>query len=259
MSDATAQSPVGAGPPALRFDHVTRVFRQGGDEVWALADVSLAIDSGEVVAVIGPSGSGKTTLLQLAGAMDLPSSGRVLHGDTDLAGLSAARLTRLRRERVGFVFQLFNLMPGLTALENVALVARLGGVRRREAGDRARALLARVGLEGRAHHLPSALSGGEQQRVAVARALVTRPRLVLADEPTGSLDRRAGASVVEVLVESAREQHAAVLIVTHDAVVEEYVDRTLTMVDGRLDAPAEVADDAEPAEVAASAGPAAEA
>ncbi|HEX8052994.1 MAG TPA: ABC transporter ATP-binding protein [Thermoleophilaceae bacterium] len=240
MSVVSAERPAGEAP-ALRLDHVTRVFRQGANEVHALADVSMSIYPGEVTAVMGPSGSGKTTLLQIAGAMDLPSSGRVFHGETDLAGLDAAGLSRLRRQRIGFVFQFFNLMPGLTALENVALVARLDNVSRAKSAERARALLARVGLEGRADHLPSALSGGEQQRVAVARALVNRPRLVLADEPTGNLDRRAGASVVEVLVEAAREQRAAVLIVTHDAVVHDYVERTMTMADGRVSDSGEVA------------------
>jgi putative ABC transport system ATP-binding protein len=233
MTGAVADRPAGEAP-ALRLDRVTRVFRQGGNEVHALAGVSMSIHPGEVTAVMGPSGSGKTTLLQIAGAMDLPTSGRVLHGETDLAGLDAAGLSRLRRQRIGFVFQFFNLMPGLTALENVALVARLDDMSRRQAQKRARALLARVGLESRADHLPSALSGGEQQRVAVARALVNRPRLVLADEPTGNLDRRAGASVVELLVETAREQRAAVLIVTHDAVVHDYVDWTTAMADGRV-------------------------
>ena len=235
MTTPVAERPAGE-PPTLRLDAVTRVFRQGGNEVHALAGVSMSIHAGEVTAVIGPSGSGKTTLLQVAGAMDSPTSGRVLHGDTDLATLDAAGLAQLRRRRIGFVFQFFNLMPGLTALENVALVARLDAVGRDEARERARALLARVGLEHRGDHLPSALSGGEQQRVAVARALVNRPRLVLADEPTGNLDRRAGASVVEVLVEAAREQRSAVLIVTHDAVVHDYVERTMAMADGRVSA-----------------------
>jgi ABC-type lipoprotein export system ATPase subunit len=220
--------------PVLQMDGVTRTYGSGPAAVHALDDVSLALYQREIVALVGPSGSGKTTLLQMAGAIDRPTSGRVLHGGADLSTLTAAELTELRRREVGFVFQSFNLVPGLSAEDNVALIARLDGVPRTRARDRARALLTRVGLERRRSHLPGEMSGGEQQRVAIARALMNRPRLVLADEPTGNLDQASGDAIVEMLTQVASEDAASVLIVTHDMRLLPRVERVLTMRDGRL-------------------------
>jgi len=211
-----------------------RTYGSGPAAVHALDDVSLAVHRHELVALVGPSGSGKTTLLQMAGAIDRPTSGRVLHAGADLSTMKPAELTELRRREVGFVFQFFNLVPGLDAEDNVALVARLDGVSRSRARERARALLARIGLEHRRSHLPGQMSGGEQQRVAIARALMNRPRLLLADEPTGNLDQASGDGIIEMLTQVASEDGASVLIVTHDMRLLPRVQRVLMMRDGRL-------------------------
>ena len=222
------------GPAALRLEAVTRVYGSGATAVRAVDSASLELAPSDVVAIVGPSGSGKTTLLQLAGGIDRPTDGRVVIAGQDVAALNDNALTELRRKRIGFVFQFFNLVPALSAEDNVALPLRLDGVERREARERSRALLTQVGLGERLEHRPSTLSGGEQQRVAIARALVGEPQLVLADEPTGNLDGSAGEQVVRLLVEAARERGAAVLIVTHDDRVLPHVDRVLRMADGRL-------------------------
>lgn len=226
-SNATAQ-------PVLQLDAVTRLYGSGDTAVRALDGVSFALERSEVAALVGPSGSGKTTLLQMAGAIDHPTTGRVLHDGQDLATLNAGELTTLRRRHIGFVFQLFNLVPGLNAEDNVALVARLDGMARASARERAREMLAQVGLAHRGWHLPSQLSGGEQQRVAIARALMNNPRLILADEPTGSLDRASGQGIIDLLTQSALRHGTSILIVTHDTSLVADVHHTLAMTDGRL-------------------------
>lgn len=223
--------------PVLQLDAVTHVYGSGNTAVRALDDVSFTLGRSEAVALIGPSGSGKTTLLQLAGAIDRPTTGRVLHGGQDLATLKGSELTTLRRRRIGFVFQLFNLVPGLNAQDNVALVARLDGVPRADAREAALDLLTVVGLAHRSGHLPSELSGGEQQRVAIARALVNRPSLILADEPTGSLDQSSGQRVVDLLMRAAIDRQASLLLVTHDSRLISHTDHTLAITDGRLHRP----------------------
>jgi putative ABC transport system ATP-binding protein len=233
----------------LEVDAVTRIYGSGARAVRAVDGVSFTLRPGEVVAIVGPSGSGKTTLLQLVGGIDRPTAGRVLHSGVDIATLSPGELTALRRRQIGFVFQFFNLVPALSAEENVALALRLDGVGRREARAVAAELLGRVGLADRRDHLPSELSGGEQQRVGIARALAGSPPLVAADEPTGALDARTGATVMDLLVTAARERDAAVLLVTHDERVVPYADRVLQMADGRLQR--ELAPDAEVAELRA--------
>jgi putative ABC transport system ATP-binding protein len=221
----------------LQLDSVTHVYGTGSTAVRALDDVSFTLGRSEAIALVGPSGSGKTTLLQLAGAVDRPTVGRVLHSGQDLATLKARELTTHRRRQIGFVFQMFNLVPGLNARDNVALVARLDGVPRIQAREAARDLLALVGLAHRNGHLPSELSGGEQQRVAIARALINEPSLILADEPTGSLDRSAGQRVVDLLMRTAIERQASLLLVTHDSQLISHTDQTLTIADGRLQRP----------------------
>jgi putative ABC transport system ATP-binding protein len=233
-----AEPPGPDAQPVLRLDSVTRVYGSGDTAVCALDDVSFTLGRSEVVALVGPSGSGKTTLLQLAGAVDRPTTGRVLHGGQDLAALTASQLTTLRRRQIGFVFQLFNLVPGLNARDNVALVARLDGVPRAQAREASLELLDLVGLAHRGDHLPSELSGGEQQRVAIARALVNRPSLILADEPTGSLDRSAGQRVVDLLMRAAVDRQASLLLVTHDSQLISHTDHTIAIADGRLQLPA---------------------
>jgi len=212
----------------------SRFFHRGETIVRALDGVELTIDAGEVVAIEGPSGSGKTTLLQLLGALDRPDEGRVLFRGRDLGELRDRELAELRLGAFGFVFQQFNLIPTLTAAENVEAALAPKGGRRADLRERALALLTEVGLAERADHLPTQLSGGEQQRVAIARALVKDPQVVLADEPTGNLDTTSGADVIELLVELAARRGTTVVVATHDADLARRALRRLTMRDGRL-------------------------
>ncbi|MER6995411.1 ABC transporter ATP-binding protein [Streptomyces sp. NPDC000410] len=216
---------------ALRLGSVTRSFGTGADAVTALDSVTLTIPKGTFTAVMGPSGSGKSTLLQCAAGLDRPTSGAVMLGDTDLTKLGETRLTRLRRDRIGFVFQAFNLLPSLTAEQNVALPLRLAGRRPKRAA--VLDVLERVGLRDRAGHRPSELSGGQQQRVALARALVTRPEVLFGDEPTGALDSRTGAEVLALLRDMV-DRGQTVIMVTHDPVAASYADRVLFLADGRV-------------------------
>jgi putative ABC transport system ATP-binding protein len=218
----------------LELEHARRYYSTPAGDVRAVDDVSLLVDTGELVALFGPSGSGKTTLLLLAAGTLRCDGGHVRFQGQDLGTLSRAELLRYRRTKLGFVFQNFNLIPGLSAEENVALPLLLRGVHRREAHHRARSALADVGLSQRASHLPVKLSGGEQQRASIARALVGEPTLVLADEPTGNLDTETGGMVLDLLSGLPRERGAAVMLVTHDARVARYADRILAMRDGRL-------------------------
>src|SRR3954469_16860161 len=212
---------------------VVRSFRVGGGEVRAVDGVTMAIDTGEFVAIEGPSGSGKSTMLQLLGALDRPSSGKLMFEDEDLGTLSESGRTRLRREAIGFVFQHFNLIPTLTALENVEVAMAPIRATRSTRAERAQALLAQVGLAGRAGHLPSRLSGGEQQRVAIARALANSPRVVLADEPTGNLDSRTSVEVVDLLGSLVADSGVTVILVTHADDVARRAARRISMRDGR--------------------------
>ena len=216
---------------------VARYFQRGPTTIRALDGIDLEIEPGEFVALEGPSGSGKTTLLQLLGALDRPSSGRVLFEGNDLATLSDNELAALRLRSFGFVFQQFNLIPTLTAVENVE--AKLAPVAGKDPGLRVRALalLDEVGLLDRADHLPAHLSGGEQQRVAIARALSVEPRVILADEPTGNLDTKTGADAIDVLAGLAAEHGATVVVATHDAELAQRAPRRLAVRDGKLAAP----------------------
>jgi putative ABC transport system ATP-binding protein len=211
-----------------------RVFRRGDVTIRAVDGVDLAIEAGEFVALEGPSGSGKTTLLQLLGALDRPSSGQVFFEERDLGTLRDGDLAALRLRAFGFVFQQFNLIPTLTAFENVEAALAPMGMPRAELGERARALLSEVGLADRAEHLPPQLSGGEQQRVAIARALVSEPRVILADEPTGNLDSRSGAAVIELLAGLAARRGTTVVVATHNPELAVRAPRRLSMRDGRI-------------------------
>jgi putative ABC transport system ATP-binding protein len=218
------------------LEEVTKVYGENGAPVRALDGVDLSVAPGEFLAVAGPSGSGKTTLLQLLGGLDRPSGGRVEFEGTDMAALDDAALTRLRLDTIGFVFQQFNLIPTLTARENVEAAlapTRLGSERRHA---RAGELLQAVGLSARARHLPSQLSGGEQQRVAIARALATSPRVLLADEPTGNLDTQTGEDVLALLERLSAERGQTIVLITHDAALASRADRRVRMKDGRVDA-----------------------
>ena len=218
--------------PAVVLRDVRKVYGEGEGKVIALDGVSVALAPGSFTAVMGPSGSGKSTFLHMAAGLDRPTSGTVSLGDTDLARLSERRLTILRRERIGFVFQAFNLLPSLTVTQNIGLPLRLD--RRRVRRSQVREVAARVGLEQRLGHRPSQLSGGQQQRVAIARALVTRPEVVFADEPTGALDTRTGRGVLALLREVVDADGHTVVMVTHDPAAAAHADRVLLLADGRL-------------------------
>jgi putative ABC transport system ATP-binding protein len=222
--------------PAIAAENVTRIFGQGEGRVVALSGANIAVEPGEVVALMGPSGSGKTTLLRALSLIDPPTRGRIVIGG-DLVFEGEQVLTddrQMRRQRMGIIFQAYNLIPFLTAMENVALVLTLNRVSRREAMKRAHALLERLDLEHRADTYPATLSGGEQQRVAVARAIVNDPAVILADEPTAALDTEHGKAVMNLLRQLGREQHAAVIVVTHDERMIAGFDRIYHMTDGRI-------------------------
>jgi putative ABC transport system ATP-binding protein len=213
---------------------VGKAFSRGPLVVNALQEVDLTIDPGQFVALEGPSGSGKTTLLQLLGALDRPSSGRVFFEGRDLAELRDGNLAELRLRSFGFVFQQFNLIPTLTALENVQAKLAPTGLANADARERAGAMLDEVGLAHRATHLPAHLSGGEQQRVAIARALSVEPRVILADEPTGNLDSATGGEIVEILASLAANRGTTIIVATHNAELARRAPRRITLRDGRL-------------------------
>lgn len=217
---------------AIRLRSVTRRYGSGGTSVTALDEVSLAFPRGTFTAVMGPSGSGKSTLLQCAAGLDRATSGSVTVGDTELTGLSETKLTLLRRERIGFVFQAFNLLPALTAEQNVALPLRLAGRRPKKA--QVREVLEQVGLADRARHRPTEMSGGQQQRVALARALITRPEVLFGDEPTGALDSQTGREVLTLLRGMVDRDGQTIIMVSHDPVAASYADRVVFLVDGRV-------------------------
>ncbi len=219
----------------LAAERVTKVYAGGESPVPALRGVSLSIAAGEFVALMGPSGCGKSTLLHICGAMDRPSSGRLLFDGRDLAGLDDEALTRVRRERVGFVFQFYNLLPTLTLADNIMLPALLSGRGEHEASARACALAERVGIGHRLGHYPQQVSGGEMQRAAIARALAHAPALLIADEPTGNLDSANGRAVLSLLAELHRETRVTILLATHAPDVAAAADRTLRLRDGLLD------------------------
>ena len=237
---------------AIALRNVRKVHGQGDGAVVALDGVSIDIAQGSFTAIMGPSGSGKSTFLHVAAGLDRPTSGTVMLGDTDLAGLSERRLTILRRERIGFVFQAFNLLPSLTVTQNIGLPLRLDGRRARR--SEVREVAARVGLDDRLRHRPSQLSGGQQQRVAIARALVTRPEVVFADEPTGALDTRTGRGVLALLREVVDGDGHTVVMVTHDPSAAAHADRVVLLADGRLAGVLEAPDADEVAEQLAQLG-----
>ncbi len=216
----------------LEFVGVSKRYEQGGEPVVALDGIDLSVEEGESVALVGRSGSGKSTLLHLAGGLDRPDSGTVRIGGRDLAGLSVGERARLRRRDIGFIFQFFHLVSGLSVAENVELPLLLD--KRRDRDKRVPELLERVGLGHRARHQPGELSGGEMQRTAIARALVARPKIVLADEPTGNLDSASGNVILELLSEVVIDSGAALVLVTHDESAAARTSRTLHVRDGRL-------------------------
>jgi len=224
-----------SAPDAVRLAGVTKAYGAGAQAVRALDDVTLAIPAGQRVAVTGRSGSGKSTLLNLIAGIDVPSAGEVWVAGRPLAGLDDDALTRFRRERIGMIYQFFNLLPTLSVRENVALPALLAGTPERAALERADALVAQVSLGPRGHARPPTLSGGELQRAAIARALILSPALVLADEPTGNLDSRAATQVLDLLDALARERGTTVVLVTHSREAAASAERVIALRDGRIE------------------------
>jgi putative ABC transport system ATP-binding protein len=220
--------------PIVEVHGLTKVYGQGDTAVTALDHVDLTVEQGEFVAVMGPSGCGKSTLLNLVGGLDKPTSGQVLIDGTDIATMTDQSVTELRRRRLGFVFQFFNLIPVLTTAENAALPLTLDGVKPAEARDRAQEWLRKVGLGDKLASRPDQLSGGQQQRVAVARALVTNPALVLADEPTGNLDSKSADDIANLLKQAAEEWGRAIVMVTHDLSIASHARRIVFMRDGAV-------------------------
>lgn len=226
---SAAASPASAPPVVFEARQITRVYRMGEVDVIALRGTSLKLYEGEFVVLVGPSGSGKSTLLNILGALDTPTSGQVFYRDHELTAMTDAQLTRFRREHVGFVFQFYNLIPSLTARENVALVTDISADPMSPADA-----LDLVGLKQRMNHFPSQLSGGEQQRVAIARAIAKRPGVLLCDEPTGALDVSTGVLVLEVIERVNRELGTTTAVITHNAAISRMADRVISMSDGRI-------------------------
>lgn len=218
--------------PILRCESVGRIYRSGDRDLTVLKDISFSLEPGAFLAILGPSGSGKTTLLGLLAGLDRPTDGRIYLAGEDLGTLTEDERARLRVEKIGFVFQSFQLIPTLTAQENVQVPLELRG----DSGtvERSRELLGRVGLGGREHHYPAQLSGGEQQRVALARAFGIRPQLLFADEPTGNLDASTGATIIQLMVELNQESSTTVVLVTHDTELAARARRTIRLADGAI-------------------------
>lgn len=229
MTDATNTD------SALRMEGVRKTYEVGGEEVVALDSADLEVGSDEILALVGPSGSGKTTLLSIAGGLLSPTDGTVAVGGQDISDYSSKQLTEFRRTAVGFVFQTVNLVPFLTARENLLVVDELGPRTGRKARDRADELLEELSLDDRASNLPAQLSGGQKQRVAIGRALMNDPELVLFDEPTSALDTELGDQVVKLIRDEMKSRGTAAIIVTHDDRITHYADRTVHMVDGRIE------------------------
>ncbi len=216
----------------LVIEGLSRTYRSGGSDLTVLSQVGFRLRAGEAVAVVGPSGSGKSTLLGLVAGLDQPTAGTVSVAGRDLATFNEAELAAFRGRTIGFLFQSYRLLPALTALENIRITLELAGVF--NSAQRAQTWLERVGLTGRGHHLPAQLSGGEQQRVGLARALVSEPALLFADEPTGNLDRATGAAIADLIFAAVREQGVTCLYVTHDRALAQRADRIIELADGRL-------------------------
>jgi len=231
-TSVTRFAPPPAGAPAASAIGVTKEYGVGDARVLALDDVSVDIGAGRFTAIMGPSGSGKSTLLHVLAGLDRPSAGQIRIGDVDITTMNDKQLTLLRRDRVGFIFQAFNLLPTLTAAENIALPARIAG--RKPDAAWVQQIVETVGLGERLSHRPSELSGGQQQRVAAARALATRPDIVFADEPTGALDKRSGEELLCFLQHAVRELGQTVVMVTHDPVAAAHADRVLFLSDGDI-------------------------
>jgi putative ABC transport system ATP-binding protein len=219
----------------IQISNMTKVYEVGGITVKALDNVSLMINTGEYVAIIGPSGSGKSTLMNMLGALDVPTSGRYLLNGQDVSKMNEKQLAKARNKHIGFVFQRYNLMGRISALRNVEMPARYGGMNPRQRSSRAKEALAAVGLADKTHNKPAELSGGQQQRVAIARALVNDPTILLADEPTGALDSKTGREILDLFEQLHRERGITIILVTHDASVARRANRVVSIKDGCIE------------------------
>jgi putative ABC transport system ATP-binding protein len=219
--------------PLIEIRNLSKIYHLGGEEIRALDDISVDIDQGEFLSIIGPSGSGKSTLMHILGCLDSPTKGEIKMDGTSIQNASARQLAQIRNQKIGFVFQFFNLLPKLSVLQNVEVPMIYSGVKKRERRDRAAAALKMVGLEHRMKHRPSQLSGGQQQRVAVARALVNSPKIILADEPTGNLDSNTGEAILELFKELSR-QGRTIALVTHDPAIAALTPRRIEIRDGKI-------------------------
>lgn len=217
----------------IELRDVKKIYEVGASKVYALNGVTMSVKRGEFVAIMGPSGSGKSTLLNLIGCLDKPTEGKVIINGVDTSNLTDKQLTELRRDTIGFIFQQYNLIPTLTAFENVELPMIFKGIPKAERENRAKELLRLVGLEKEMHRRPKEMSGGQQQRVAIARALANRPSILLCDEPTGNLDTKSGRSIMEI-IKSLNDEGVTVVLVTHDPAVAEFAGRVVRIVDGML-------------------------
>lgn len=244
------QLPTSARPIAIETIDLWRVYSLGHQEVAALRGVNLQVEQGRFIALKGRSGSGKTTLLNCLGGLDHPTKGDIRIFGESISGWNEGKLTKWRRQQVGFIFQSFGLLPSLSAYENVELILRMGGIKRKERDQRTRACLELVGLGDRMDHRPFELSGGQQQRVAIARSLANDPKVILADEPTGELDSNTAREILTLFQTIVREQHVTMLMVTHDNLVDEYVDQVLRLRDGQLEEALAVEEASAPVEVA---------
>lgn len=218
----------------LHVENLEKTFHQAGQDLNIIHDLNMGIEAGEIVALVGPSGAGKSTLLQMIGLLDTPTAGKIIIDDREATGLDENGRTKLRRETIGFVYQFHNLLPEFSALENVVLPQMIAGKSRKEAGERAEKLLGALGLSHRLDHRPARLSGGEQQRVAIARAIANKPRLLLADEPTGNLDPTTAAHVFQMLIELVRSSGIGAMIATHNMDLAQQMDRVLEMKNGKI-------------------------
>lgn len=220
--------------PIIKLDNVWKVYRPGKVELEILKGVSLEIYPGSFVVILGPSGSGKSTLLNVIGCLDLPSRGKVFLGGKDISLLSEDELAQIRGKKIGFIFQQFNLLPNLSALENVSIPMIFQNVSEKKRQYRAESLLSSLGLKERIFHRPAELSGGEQQRIAIARALSNNPEIIVADEPTGNLDSTTGRKIMEILIELHKKEHKTIIVVTHDPHIADYSGQIINIKDGKL-------------------------
>lgn len=217
----------------LEMKNISKIYKMGSEEVIALDDVSISIDEGEFVTILGPSGSGKSTLMNIIGCLDIPTKGEYVLSGKEVAGLNEKELARIRNKEIGFIFQSFQLLPKLTAAQNVELPLIYAGINSTTRKEISRDLLVKVGLESKINNLPTQLSGGQQQRVAIARAISTEPTILLADEPTGALDQETGVKILEFFKE-LNEEGRTVIMITHDKNIAQYGDRIINIVDGKV-------------------------